>query len=124
MGIDEGDFFAIRWVAKRETSLDFHCEICVEAYENSFFPSDANVILALGTLKSRIEMEASNGSTRYNESSWQEAIVQGIHSMQDLLLMILKGMSISDDSALDAVIEMTEELEERDYSLTIDPRLN
>ena len=124
MGIDEDDVFSVRWVAKRESSYDFHCEISVEAYGNSFFPSDGAIKIALGRLKSKVEMKATNGSTHYDESCWQEAIVQGIEGMQEVLLMILKGLSIIDDSALDAVIELTEELEDRDFSLSIDPRLN
>lgn len=124
MGIDEADIFSIRWISRYENSLNFYCVLKVEAYENVFTSDNSPMVIALGNLKSKIRMEFSNGETFYDMGYWQQAIVSGIHGMQEFLLCILKGMHMNEDDALDTTFEITEALEECDFHSINDPRLN
>ena len=124
MGIDESDTFSIRWIARYENSLNFHCELVVEAYNKIYRSEGGPLEVGLGELKSKIKMEFSNGETYYDMTYWQQIVLSGIAPMQEFLIRILKGMRMGDEEALDTTIEITEALEDCDFFATNDPRLN
>ena len=124
MGIDEGDTFSISWISDYENSLNFHCELVICAYGNSFSSDSESIVSLLGNMKSKVRLEMSNGETFYDMTCWNQALIYGIQPMQEFVYCILDGMGMDDEEALDTTIEITEALEECNFNAISDPRMN
>ena len=124
MGIKDSDTFSVSWISCYENSLNFYCALIVEAYENVFTSENSSMLLALGGMKSKIKMELSNGETYVQQDRWQQAIVAGLYGMQEFLLCILQGMRMEEEEAINTIIELTDALDDNQFMIESDPRMN